>query len=126
MRDTPKKKLRATTRQKDEDKMLKFVGKETPPTGAEILPFIAKALEEGRDPISDPSRYGGIFVPENIVAIVADMELVIQSHFGGRHQEFHLALLAEIARATTNGDDPIDEDKLWLDSCIEDGSSLSA
>jgi hypothetical protein len=106
--------------------MFKVVKTEPPPEGADILPFIAKAMEEGRDPIADPTREGGIFVPEDIVAIAADMELVVQTTYDGFYSEFHVALLTEINRAKENGDDPIEEVRLWLQSCLEDDTSLSA
>lgn len=107
--------------------MLEVVKTDPPPKGAEILPFIARAIAEGRDIISDPTRDGGIFVTEDIVAIAADMELVLQTTYVGSHHTFYVDLLAEIERAVANGDDPIEEVRLWLLSHLEDDdSALSA
>ncbi len=105
--------------------MLRIVKTEPPPTGIALLPFIANAMKNGKDPISDPTRDGGIFVTEDIVAIAADMEMVVKSNFKGSHANFHMALLQEIGRAYVNGDNPIEEVSLWLTTCLEDEIVLS-
>ncbi len=106
--------------------MLVVVEKDPPPTGADILPFIAKALEEGRDPINDSTRDGGILVTDDIVSIAADMEVVAETTFKRNYGKFNVALLIEIERAQKNGDDPIEEVALWLRSCLDEDTALSA
>ena len=104
--------------------MLTIVKNDPIPTGVAILPFIATAMEKGRDPISDPTRDGGIFVTDDIVAIAADMEVVVKTTFKGSHEKFHLALLQEIGRAYVNGDNPIEEVGLWLTACLEEDTTV--
>ncbi len=106
--------------------MLTIVKNDPVPTGPEILPFIAKALEEGRDPINDSTRDGGILVPDDIVSIAADMETVAEVTFHKDYRKFHVALLTEINRAKNNGDDPIEEVRLWLNTCLDEDTVLSA
>ena len=106
--------------------MLTLIEKKPPPTGVDILPFIARALEEGRDPINDSTRDGGIMVPDHILSIAADMETVVETTYRRNYREFHVAQLTEIQRADNNGDDPLEEVALWLQACLIEEAYISA
>ena len=92
----------------------------------EILPFIAKAMGDGRDVIEDSSREGGIFVDDEIIDIAADMEEVASTAYHGDFSGFCGELLAEIKRAIEKGDDPIEEVAAWLEGLLADNAELSA
>ncbi len=93
----------------------------------DFLPRIAEALALGRDIIEESTATGGIFVPEEIVTMAADMEIVATENYGRNFKKFNTDLLAEIQRATKNGDDPMEEVRLWLDQYLQDdGKVLSA
>ena len=92
----------------------------------EILNEITVARVHGRDLIEEPTREGGIFVDDETLAIVADIEIVVTNNFNGDFKKFHHEFLMEIKRAHSNGDDPIEELRLWLRSFSEETFQLSA
>ncbi len=77
-------------------------------------------MAEGRDLIEEPSSQGGIIVDDKTVELAADMEEVALSYFHGNFTEFNAAFLEEIQRASQNGDDPIEEVRLWLNDFLDE------
>lgn len=91
----------------------------------ELLPLIAQAMANGKDPIEDPTREGGIFVDDEIIAIATDMELVLQHIYIPRSKEqaffeFYKDLLAEMKRASEMELDPVEEVSCWLEGLLHD------
>ena len=92
----------------------------------DILPLLVKAMTDGRDMIEDPSREGGIFVNDEIIAIAADMEEVARTAYHGDFPRFNGDLLAEIGRAMKKNENPLEEVAAWLEGLLADNADLSA
>lgn len=80
----------------------------------EDLQIIASALSTGMNLLEEPTRNGGIIVDDETLTLASDMELVARDHFAGNFTRFNAEFLNEVRRANSNGDDPIEEVRLWL------------
>lgn len=85
-----------------------------------IIVDLARRYEQGKNPVEDPSREGGIFIDEETLALAAKMETVLSLFEQRRTKpEFFQDLLQVLERATEDDDDPIEAVETWLSAWLE-------
>ncbi len=82
---------------------------------------LARGYEDGRNPVEDPSRFGGIFVDEETLALAADMEtaLALYERAGRPKAQFFRDLLEVLERANETDEDQINAVKDWLGAWLK-------
>jgi len=83
------------------------------------LEQIFEQLAAGREPLEEPSALGGIFVDEETLGYVADLETVADFAFAFDMKETISVMLQVIRNAAENGDDPITAARDWLDGWLD-------
>lgn len=82
------------------------------------LTTILEAQAIGIDLIETPSALGGVFVDDETLKLVADLEVVAE-HFDGGLQEAIGVMLQCMRKAEGEGEDPFEAARDWLDGWLE-------
>lgn len=81
---------------------------------------LARGYEQGKNPIEDASRDGGLFVDEETIALVAKMETVLGLYCQKKtKRQFFSDLMQVFERATEEHEDPIEAVETWLNAWLE-------